>query len=156
MDLKYADRIRTVLKKYRADKPSETRAWACFMLTRTLGRLGDTGSIDLFAEMLDKDPTETALGLNPPPAHIIYKAWRPFYRPAAAWSLGRLKAKKTATLINAVKDLGNASSTRQQAAIALGEVADKTDLPELKKIAEEYPELMTRRSLLKSIEKLSE
>ncbi|MDP7290339.1 MAG: HEAT repeat domain-containing protein, partial [Phycisphaerae bacterium] len=155
MDLKYADRIRTVLKTWRADKPSETRSWVCFMLTRTLGRLGDAGSIDLFVEMLDKDPTETALGLNPPPAHIIYKAWRPFYRPAAAWSLGQLKARKTSTLIKAVKDLNNASSTREQAAIALGRIADKTTLAELKKIAEEYPELMTRRALLESIAKMS-
>jgi HEAT repeat protein len=155
MDLKYADRIRSVLKTWRADKPSETRAWACFMLTRTLGRLGDTKSIDLFAEMLDKDPTEASLGLNPPPAHIIYKAWRPFYRPAAAWSLGQLKAKKaTGALIKAVQQMENASSTRQQAAIALGEIADKTTLAELKKIAEEYPELMTRRSLLTSVKKM--
>jgi len=156
MDMKYADRIRTVLLKYRADKPSETRAWVCFMLTRTLGRLGDAGSTDLFVEMLTKDPTETALGLNPPPTHIIYKAWRPFYRPAAAWSLGRIKAKNsTQALLKAVQELGNASSTRQQAAIALGEIADKTTLPEIKKIAEEYPEMATRRSLLESIVKMS-
>ena len=155
MDLKYAERVRNVLKTWRADKPSETRAWTCFMLTRTLGRIGDTGSVDLFVEMLTKDPTETSLGLNPPPAHIIYKAWRPFYRPAAAWSLGRMKAKAAPALLKAVQDLDNASSTRQQAAIALGEIGDKSTLTELKKIAEEYPELMTRRSLLKSIEKLS-
>ncbi len=59
MDLKYAERIRTVVKTWRASKPSETRAWACFMLTRTLGRIGDTGSVDLFVEMLTKDPTES-------------------------------------------------------------------------------------------------
>ena len=156
MDLKYAERIRTVLKTWRADKPSETRAWVCFMLTRTLGRIGDTGSTDLFVEMLTKDPTETSLGLNPPPTHIIYKAWRPFYRPAAAWSLGRLKAKKAApALMKAVQDLNNASSTREQAAVALGNISDKSMLAELKKIAEEYPELMTRRALLESIAKMS-
>jgi len=155
MDLKYADRVRTVLKTWRADKPSETRAWVCFMLTRTLGRIGDAGSTDLFVEMLTKDPTEASLGLNPPPAHIIYKAWRPFYRPAAAWSLGQLKAQAAPALIKAVKDLDNASSTRQQAAIALGQIADKSILPELKKIAEEYPELMTRRALLESMAKIS-
>ena len=156
MDLKYADRIRKVLLANRAAKASETRAWVCFMLTRTLGRLGDTGSIDLFVEMLSKDPTEASLGLNPPPAHIIYKAWRPFYRPAAAWSLGQLKAKQAApTLIKAVQELENASSTREQAAAALGEIGDKSTLPELKKIAEEYPELMTRRALLRSVKKMS-
>ena len=156
MDVKYAERIRKVLVKYRADKPSETRSWVCFMLTRTLGRLGDAGSADLFVEMLTKDPTEASLGLNPPPAHIIYKAWRPFYRPAAAWSLGQIKAKKaTGALLKAVQELENASSTREQAAAALGEIGDKTTLGELKKIAEEYPELMTRRALLRSIAKMS-
>ncbi len=154
-DVKYADRIRAVLQKYRADAPSETRSWCCFMLTRTLGRLGDVASVDLFIEMLEKDPTEASLGLNPPPAHIIYKAWRPFYRPAAAWSLGEIKSKKaTSALMNTVQDLDNASSTREQAAIALGKIADKSTLPGLKKIAEEYPELMTRRALLESIKKI--
>ena len=156
LDKKYSDRIRNVLLTYRADKPSETRAWVCFMLTRTLGRLGDEKSIDLLVEMLEKDPTEASLGLNPPPAHIIYKAWRPFYRPAAAWALGEVRAKKaTAALIKAVQELENASSTREQAAAALGKIGDKNVLSEIKKIAEEYPELMTRRALLESVEKLS-
>jgi len=156
MDVKYANRIRAVLESYRAQKPSETRSWTCFMLTRALGRLGDTGSIDLFVEMLEKDPTETALGLNPPPTHIIYKAWRPFYRPAAAWSLGELKAKQAVpALMKVVQDLDNASSTREQAAIALGKIADKSVLAEMKKIAEEYPEIMTRRALLESVAAMS-
>jgi len=156
MDAQYAARIRAVLEKYRADDPSETRSWCCFMLTRSLGRLGDAGSIDLFVEMLEKDPTEASLGLNPPPTHIIYKAWRPFYRPAAAWSLGQLEAKQAVpALLKTVRDLDNASSTREQAAIALGKIADKSTLPELKKTAEEYPELMTKRALLESIEKIS-
>ncbi len=156
-DVKYADRIRTVLEQHRADAPSETRSWCCFMLTRSLGRLGDADSIELFIEMLENDPTEASLGLNPPPTHIIYKAWRPFYRPAAAWSLGELKSKQAVqALLTAVQDLDNASSTREQAAIALGKIADKRTLTELKEIAEEYPELMTRRALLESIEKMSQ
>ncbi len=156
MDAKYAGRIRAVLETYRAQEPSETRSWACFMLTRTLGRLGDASSIDLFVEMLVKDPTESSLGLNPPPTHIIYKAWRPFYRPSAAWSLGELKAKQAVpALLKIVQDLDNASSTREQAAAALGKIADKSTLEQLKQIAEEYPEVMTRRALLKSIETIS-
>ncbi len=151
-DVKYAQRIRAVLLAYRAQQPSETRSWVCFMLTRALGRLGDTGSIDLLVEMLEKDPTEASLGLNPPPTHIIYKAWRPFYRPAAAWALGELKAKKAVpALLNAVQNLDNASSTREQAAAALGKIADKSVLEEIRKIAEDYPELMTRRALLASV-----
>jgi len=157
MDAKYADSIRAVLENYRAQKPSETRSWACFMLTRVLGRLGDAGSIGLFIEILEKDPTETALGLNPPPAHIIYKAWRPFHRPAAAWSLGELKAREAIpALLKVVQDLGNASSTREQAAVALGKIGDRGTLAKLKAIAEEYPELMTRRALLRSAAGISQ
>lgn len=156
MDVKYADRIRAVLSAYRAQGPSETRSWTLFMLTRALGRLGDAGSIDLFIEILEKDPTETALGLNPPPAHMIYKAWRPFHRPAAAWALGELKAKKAIpALMKVVQDLDNASCAREQAAIALGKIADKSILAELERIAEEYPEITTRRALLESAAKIS-
>jgi HEAT repeat protein len=156
MDATYAARIRAVLRMYREQKPSETRSWCCFMLTRTLGRLGDPGSTDLLVDILEKDPTEASLGLNPPPTHIIYNAWRPFHRPAAAWALGELKAKKAAqALLRAVQNLDNASSTREQAAIALGKIADKSILPEIEKIADEYPELMTRRALLESKAMLS-
>jgi HEAT repeat protein len=151
-DAAYADRIRAVLLTYRAQKPSETRSWTCFMLTRALGRLGDTASIDLFIEMLVKDPTEASLGLNPPPAHIIYKAWRPFHRPAAAWSLGQLKAKKAVPALLAVlQDLDNASSTREQAAIALGRISDTSVRGKMREIAEEYPEVTTRRALLEAV-----
>jgi HEAT repeat protein len=157
MDAKYAGRIRAVLASYRAQKASETRSWVCFMLTRALGRLGDSGSVSLFIEMLEKDPTETALGLNPPPAHIIYKGWRPFYRPAAAWSLGELGAKSAVpALLKVVQDLDNASSTREQAAVALGKIGGRRTLAKLKEIAEEYPELMTRRALLRSAAGMSQ
>lgn len=156
-DVEYADRIRDVLMKYRAGEDSETRAWVCFMLTRTLGRLGDVDSIPLFIDMLEQDPTEASLGLNPPPAHIIYKAWRPFYRPAAAWSLGELKAKEAVpALLDAVQELENASSTREQAAAALGKVGDPETLDALHELTEEYPEMMTRRALLESIQMISQ
>jgi HEAT repeat protein len=157
MDVGYAGRIRAVLEKYRTQKPSETRSWSCFMLIRTLGRLGDAGSTDLLIDILEKDPTEASLGLNPPPTHIIYKAWRPFHRPAAAWALGELRARKaTQALLRAVQDLDNASSTREQAALALGKIADKSTLAELAEIAKEYPELMTRRALLESVGRMPE
>ena len=127
------------------------------MLTRTLGRLGDADSIDLFVEMLEEDPTEASLGLNPPPTHIIYKAWRPFYRPAAAWSLGELKTPKAVPiLMHVLTDLDNAPSTREQAAEALGKIGDKSCLDELTKLAEEYPDVMTRRAILRSVKRISE
>ena len=57
-------------------------------------------------------------------------------------------------MLAAVRNLENASSTREQAAAALGKIADKTVLPELMRIAEDYPELMTRRALLTAVEQL--
>ena len=70
--------------------------------------------------------------------------------------IGELQAKKAVpVLLKTVQNLDNASSTREQAAIALGKIADKRCLPELKKIAEEYPELMTRRALLESVVRMS-
>jgi HEAT repeat protein len=125
------------------------------MLIRTLGRLGDNESIPLFIDMLENGPTEASLGLNPPPSHLIYKGWRPFHRPAAAWSLGQLKSDEAVpVLIKVVENLDNASSTREQAAVALGLIGDKGCLKKLTTIAEDYPEVMTRRALLRSIEKL--
>ncbi|MBL7076441.1 MAG: HEAT repeat domain-containing protein [Kiritimatiellae bacterium] len=156
-DLAYADRIRTLLSKFRAEPSSEKRSYCCFMLTRGLGKMGDRGSVELFVDMLVNDPTETALGLHPAPNHILYKGWRPFHRPAAAWALGQLKAREaTDTLLAIVKDLDNASSTREQAALALGLVGDKGKLEALQAISTEYPDIATRRAILQSIEQLSE
>ncbi len=108
-------------------------------------------------DMLGNDPTETALGLRPATNHIPYKGWRPFHRPAAAWALGQLKAREaTDTLLAIVKDLDNASSTREQAALALGLVGDKGKLEALQAISTEYPDIATRRAILQSIEQLSE
>ena len=98
------------------------------------------------------DPTETALGLNMPPQHLVYKGWRPFYRPAAAWSLGELKAVAAVpVLMTVLQELVNAPSTREQAAIALGKIGDQESLEELKAIGIDYPEVVTRRAILESV-----
>lgn len=154
-DVKYAGRIGDLVKKYRAEKESEKRNWCCFYLIRTLGRLGDGASGELLLDVLMNDPTETAAGLNPPPTHIIYKGWRPFYRPAAAWGLGMLKEKKAiGALLEAIENLDNAPCVRQQAAIALGRIGDRKCLKRLIKISEVYPDVMTRRSILESIKSI--
>jgi HEAT repeat protein len=156
-DAKYAPRIGELIKNYRAGKDSEMRNWCCFYLIRTLGRLGNKVSSELLIDILANDPTETAAGLNPPPTHIIYKGWRPFYRPAAAWSLGMLNEKKAVgALLDAVENLENASSVRQQAAIALGKIDDPDSLKRLIEIGKDYPEVITRRSILESIKALAE
>ena len=48
----------------------------------------------------------------------------------------------------------NAPSVRQQAAIAIGRIGDKASISRLAKIAKDYPEVITRRSIMKSIKKL--
>jgi len=152
---RYADRIRAILETQRAAEPSETRSWCCFMLTRLLGRLRDAGSTDLLLDMLQSDPTEAQLGLNPPPAHIIYGGWRPFYRPAAAWALGELRdARAVPVLLGVVENLDNASSTREQAARSLGRIGDASCLERLKALGDDYPEVMTRRAILEAVEAL--
>ena len=94
--------------------------------------------------------------MNPPPTHIIYKGWRLFYRPADAWSLGLLRETKAAgVLLDAVENLENASCVRQQAAIALGKIDDPDSLKRLIEIGKNYPEVITRRSILESIEALA-
>jgi HEAT repeat protein len=149
---KHADRMLAQLKRYRAAPPSETRSWCCFMLTRALGRVGHSASAALFIDMLVHDPTETALGLNLPPQHLVYKGWRPFCRPAAAWSLGELKAKSAVPVLMAVlQDLDNAPSTREQVAIALGKIGDRESRERLKAIGADYPEITTRRAILRSV-----
>ncbi len=154
---KHADRILAPLNRYRAAPPSETRSWCCFMLTRALGRVGHTASAELFIDMLVHDPTETVLGLNLPPQHLVYKGWRPFYRPAAAWALGELKTRSAVTvLMDVLQDLDNAPSTREQAAAALGKIGDRRCLPELNALAADYPEITTRRAMLRSVEQLTE
>lgn len=154
-NLDQAGTIRDLLRQYRAAEPSETRSWVCFMLTRTLGRLGDRASEQLFVDMLEKDPTETALGLNAAPANNIYKGWRLFYRPAAAWALGQLKAVDASdTLLGVVENLDNASSTREQAAAALGLIGNPAMVGRMQAMAEEYPEITTLRAILRSIEQL--
>jgi hypothetical protein len=151
-DTKHAPRIGKLIKKYRSGKDSETRNWCCFYLIRTLGRIGDHASGEILLDVLANEPTETAVGLNTPPTHIVYKGWRPFFRPAAAWGLGRLKQKKAlGTLLEAVANLDNAPSVRRQAAIALGRIGDQSTRQKLINLAKDYPEVMTRRCILESI-----
>jgi len=153
---RHGDRIFSQLKHYRAAAPSETRSWCCFMLSRALGRVRHAASVELFVDMLENDPTETALGLNMPPQHLVYKGWRPFCRPAAAWALGELQAGPAVPVLMAVlQDLNNAPSTREQAAVALGKVGDGESVGKLKAIGADYPEITTRRAILESISVLT-
>ena len=49
-----------------------------------------------------------------------------------------------------VRNFDNAPCVRRRAAVSLGQICDKTYLDKIKSIAEDYPELATRRSLLEA------
>ena len=151
MSLKYAPNIREALNRFRAMSESRRRSWTCFFLVRALSKLRDPGSLDTLLETIGKDPAEATLGMNPPPTHIMYKAMKPFYRATAAHALGRIgNVKAASALLKLVQNFDNAPCVRQQAAVSLGQVCDKTHLDKIKSIAEDYPELAARRSLLEA------
>jgi len=151
MSRKYAPNIREALGRFRAMGPSRKRSWTCFFLARALSKLRDPGSLDALLDVVNKDPAEATLGMNPPPTHIMYKAMKPFHRAGAAHALGRIgNVKAAGALLKLVQNFDNAPCVRQRAAVSLGQVCDKTYLDKIKSIAEDYPELATRRSLLEA------
>ena len=151
MTRRYTPNIREALTRFRAMPESRRRSWTCFFLVRALSKLRDTGSFDALLDVVNKDPAEATLGMNPPPTHIMYKAMKPFYRAGAAHALGRIGDVRAAgALLKLVQNLDNASCVRQCAAVSLGQICDKTYLDKLKSVAEDYPELATRRSLLEA------
>ena len=60
------------------------------------------------------------------------------------------------SLCKTLQDLDNAPATREQAALALGKIRDKSCVDQLTRIAEEYPDVMARRAILKSVKRISE
>ena len=58
-------------------------------------------------------------------------------------------------MLAVVADLKNATDTKHAAATALGRIADASSLEPIRKLAESYPEISTRRALLETHEKLS-
>ena len=148
---RFAPRIRDALDRFRATKPSRDRSWTCFLLARALGRLRDPSVLPSLIACLEEDPNETQLGLVDPPNTFIYASMTPFYRAAAAYALGEIGDRRAIpTLLAAVANLDNAMDVRRSAAQALALVADAAALPRLEKLAADYPEVATRRALLRA------
>ena len=75
----------------------------------------------------------------------------PCWRAAVAWALGRIGDPRAApVLLKVVADLDNATDTRHAAAEALGRIADPSSLESARKLAGSYPEVSTRRALLRA------
>ena len=172
-DRKYEPRLRAAFDRYRAktnDIPRlfdtgipvvtklPVKNWVCFFLARTLGNLADGQSADSLLAALD-GPTEAALGRPDPlgPGVLfIHNDLTPCWRAAAAWALGRIGDKRAVpTLLKVVGNLDNAPDTRHAAASALSALADNTHLETIRKLAATYPEVSTRRVLLKVLARLT-
>ncbi|MHC4426824.1 MAG: HEAT repeat domain-containing protein [Planctomycetota bacterium] len=149
LDRKYSPRFRDVFKRYRAMPASRPRSWVCFYTARLLGRLGDHESIDILIASLENDAKEASFGYEDPPNVFVYKAMTPFYRAAAADALGRINSTRAVgVLINTLTDYDNSVSVRNAAANALLCLSGHVHADRLGAIAETYPEVITRRTLL--------
>ena len=169
-DRKYEPRVRTALDRYRVRPNDEiarvfdhgipvvqqlpVKNWVCFFLARTLGNLGDERSVPSLLACLEASPPELASG-HPDPAGpgvlFLHNDLTPCWRAAAAWALGQIGDHRAATaLVRVVADLQNAVDTRHAAAVALGRIGQTDSLPTLRKLAATYPEVSTRRALLKA------
>jgi HEAT repeat protein len=159
-------RIRAAYERYRArpedpiDRPLGNpswipqRHWVLFFLGRTLGNLGDPQSVETLMASLDPALHEARHG-RPDPAepniHFLQLEYTPCWRAAAAWALGEIGDRRASTrLIQIVANLDNATDTRHAAAEALGKIADPASLPAIRELAAEYPEVSTRRALLRA------
>ncbi len=149
LDSQYGRQIRNVFNRFRADPPSRTRSWVCFYLARALGKLRDTGSVDSLIAAVEKDATEASFGLVDPPNVFLNHAMTPCYRAAAAFALGQIGEPRASTaLLRAVANFDNSMDVRHTAARALALVKDRQSLPQMEKLALDYPEITTRRVLL--------
>jgi len=153
-DRSFAPRIRAAYQRHRAARPSRKRSWTCFMLARALGKLRDRGSVGPLIASLTEDPTEASFGRPDPPNVFLHNAMTPCYRAAAADALGRIGDRRAAgALLAAVRDFDNAMDVRHAAAGALAMLADPARLEEMRKLAGDYPEVTTRRVLLRACER---
>ncbi|MBL7189083.1 MAG: HEAT repeat domain-containing protein [Phycisphaerae bacterium] len=149
LDRTYARRLWDIFNRYRAMGPSRPRSWVCFYTARLLGRLSDDESIDSLVAALRDDAKEASFGYEDPPNVFVYKALTPFYRAAAAGALGRINSPRAiGTLMEALTDYDNAVSVRNAAANALLNLSEHVDADRLDAIAQTYPEVSTRRTLL--------
>jgi HEAT repeat protein len=156
-------RLRAAFERFRAlpEEPvhrelgnptwTPVRHWVLFYLGRALGNLADPRSFDALAAALADDLNEARHGRpdpSQPEIHFLQLEYTPAWRAAAAWALGRLGERRaTPILLGVVANLDNAVDVRHTAACALAALADGGALPQLTKLAENYPEISTQRAL---------
>ena len=136
------------------------RHWISFFLARALGNLADPRSVDTLVAALDQFPAEAAAGRPDPlgPGVLfLHNDLTPCWRAAAAWALGRIGDRRVIpVLAKTIGNLDNALDTRHAAAEALGKMAAAGQIPELQKLAADYPEVSVRQTLVKTIARLEQ
>ena len=109
--------------------------------------------MDALVAALDRSPTEAALGYPDPRAPgvlFLHNELTPCWRAAVAWALGRIGDKRAVpALLKVIGNLDNATDVRYTAAEALAHLAAPADSEAIRKIADGYPEVSTRRALLR-------
>lgn len=136
------------------------RNWVCFYLARTLGQIGDRAGAEVLLESLGDGLAEAANG-RPDPlgpgVHFLHNDLTPCWRAGAAWAVGRIRpAGASAALQRVLANPDNAPDTRHAAAVALGEVATRDELPALEKLTEATPETAARLVLSETCRRLRE
>jgi len=127
-------------------------AWICYHSLETLGRFGDVDHFDLLLDALE-DPPEAVDGFDSACNPLAFLATTPHYRVAAAFGLGQIgKREAVPALLEAVNDFDNALEVRHAAAQALVRLCDGRDRKALRDMADAYPEVHTRRVLLRACE----
>ena len=162
-------RVRASLDRYRNQPPSDiprvfstgipvinklpVKNWVCFFLARNLGHLAAKDSMEALLAVLEQTPPEAASGFPDPTGPgvlFLHNDLTPCYRAEAAWALGRIRdPRATPLLLKVVGDLTNAPDTRYAAAVALQQTSDDAVHPQIKKLAANYPDIATRKELLR-------
>ena len=162
-DATYEARVRAAYERYRA-KPEDAikrplgnpdwipqRHWVLFYLGRSLGNLADPRSVEVLMASLKPELNEARHGRpdpSEPNIHFLQLEYTPCWRVTAAWALGRIGDRRaTPVLLQVVGDLANATDVRHAAAAALGRLADPVSLESITKLARDYPEYNTGRTL---------
>jgi HEAT repeat protein len=168
-DRRYEPRIRAALDRYRVRPAGDfvrafaggglprslpVKHWVCFFLARSLGNLADPRSLDALLAVLKECPKEAASG-RPDPSDaavlFLHNELTPCYRAAAAWALGRIGQRRAVpALLGVIEDLDNAIDTRYTAAEALQQIHDPASLGAIRRLAADYPEISTRKALLRA------
>ncbi len=147
----YRDRYLAIRKDYRGLETGAC-AWICYYSLETLGRLECADAYETFLGAL-MDPPEAVDGLPEPTMPLAHLATTPHYRVAAAFGLGQVgNHEAVSALLEAVKNFDNALEVRHAAARALVKLCDGRDLEVLRGAADDYPEVHTRRVLLRACE----